>query len=212
MQVPPTTLTVADGGALTLGSPLTLVDGATVLFAWSSSARNVSFGSGGVTLADAQGASLGTATGAWPGDVRLAHLTAAGQAAFGAFGASATLSRDAHGAVTASGMPTARYFASASGPCTLTRGGRCVQHGSYHVDGHMEHCDIIVGVGGTLDACPSFDVWSSGQHTYLTIDGIQYSTCPQHVVLAPLSTITWDITGGHSRIFTGWEICLPLGR
>eukprot|EP01047_Picozoa_sp_COSAG01_P053458 COSAG01_NODE_5732_length_4070_cov_3.053135_4_plen_357_part_01 len=161
-------VTVADGGALTLGSPLTLVDGAAALLDLAYSAGRVSFGSGGVTLADAHGATLGTATGAWPGDVRLTHLTHAGKTAFGASTASATVSRDVHGVVTASGITGA--FASASGPCTLSSGNTCVERMPY---GNNERCSIVVGWGGTLGACPSFN--TEQDYDILTIDGIQYS-------------------------------------
>jgi hypothetical protein len=216
-------VTVADGGALTLGSPLTLVDGAAALWALVTSAGHVSFGSGGVTLADAQGATLGTATGAWPGDVQLTHLTHAGKTAFGASTASATASRDVHGVVTASGITGA--FASASGPCTLSSGNTCVERMPY---GNNERCSIVVGWGGTLGACPSFN--TEQDYDILTIDGIQYSGsdstnsrlralrnggaaqkhvgCPQGVVVASGSTIRWQSdANGLPGNNPGWKIC-----
>ena len=60
-------------GALSL-SALTLR--AAALCALWTSASGVSLGGGGVTLADAQGATLGRAAGAFPGDVRLTQLGA----------------------------------------------------------------------------------------------------------------------------------------
>jgi hypothetical protein len=205
-------VTVADGGALTLGSPLTLVDGVTALWDLANSAGHASFESAGVTLADAHGATLCTATGAFPGDVRLTHLTVAGQAAFGA---SATLSRDAYGAV--SGLTGG--FVSASGPCTLTEGGRCVSRGRFNAC-RQEQCNIVVGWGGTLGACPRFSLVNNQDgpwHNRLTIGGTRYSnprSCPAGVHLAPGSTITWD-TGGcgtntndySGSTGAGWEIC-----
>eukprot|EP01047_Picozoa_sp_COSAG01_P066919 COSAG01_NODE_9337_length_2479_cov_50.643277_1_plen_764_part_00 len=201
-------VTVADGGTLTLGGPLTLVDGLAALADLAHSAGHASFGSGGVTLADAHGATLGTATGAWPGDVWLTHLSAAGQAALTASGASATLSRDAHGEVTASGMP-ASYFVSASGPCTLTHGGRCAHRGYDDSHSTAEHCDLVVGWGGTLSACPSF--FPTADVAYLTIGGTRYDQhrgCPKGVRMATGSTITWTSTNlDRSTRHGHWEIC-----
>eukprot|EP01047_Picozoa_sp_COSAG01_P045310 COSAG01_NODE_4163_length_5278_cov_155.844951_3_plen_461_part_00 len=196
-------VTVASGGTLTLDSPLTLLDSVTVWWALVHSAGNVSFGTGGLTLADAQGTTLCTATGSFPGDVQLTQLTAAGKTAFRASTASATVSRDAHGAINASGLEG--VFASVSGPCTLSSSNSCVERIPY---GNDERCNIAVGVGGTLGACPSFSTEES--YDILNIDGHKYSgtNCPQGVILASGSTIRWHSDGDTIPDSNpGWKIC-----
>jgi hypothetical protein len=214
---------VATGGSLALEGPLTLRDGVAALWALATSAGGASLGGGGVTLADAQGVTLGRVAGAFPGDVRLTQLTAAGQAAFGARAANATLSRDAHGALTASGMPS-NYFVRASGPCELSQGGRCARRGRYDLCAG-EQCDLVVGWGGALGACPTFDLSDNAPANHLTVSGTQYTGtartpspypgihrhCPQGAQVAAGATITWDVTPlgcrGHHYYRDGWEIC-----
>jgi hypothetical protein len=198
-------VTVETGGTLTLNSPLTMVGSVAVLAAsvlgdLATSAGHVTFASGGVTLADTHGATLGMAAGAFPGDVQLTHLSTAGQSTFHATGASATVSRDAHGAMTSSRL--AGVFTSTSGPCALASQGRCVQRGSYR---NGEHCSIDVAWGGTLGPCPRFNTEACCDH--LTIDGHNYdgTSCHQGVNVASGSTITWHTDGSDTS--SGWEIC-----
>jgi hypothetical protein len=84
---------------------------------------------------------------------------------------------------------------------TLTR------HRTYR-EHTIEHCDIVVGWGGTLSACPSFDLHAV-TYTSLAIGGTQYGTgqCPQGARMAAGSTITWDVIGGRSNSDQTWEIC-----
>jgi fibronectin-binding autotransporter adhesin len=193
-------VTVETGGTLTLNSPLMVVINVQLLATLANAAGHVTFASGGVTLADAHGATLGTAAGAFPGDVQLTHLSTAGQSTFHATGASATVSRDAHGAMTSSRL--AGVFTSTSGPCALASQGRCVQRGSYR---NGEHCSIDVAWGGTLGPCPRFNTEACCDH--LTIDGHNYdgTSCPQGVNVASGSTITWHTDGSDTS--SGWEIC-----
>ena len=142
-------------------------------------------------------------------DVRLTQLTAAGQAAFGARAATATLSRDADGALAASGLP----FVRANGPCELSQGGRCARRGRFDVCGAGEHCDLVVGWGGALGACPIFHLYGGADVNRLIVGGTRYYgwNCPQGARVAAGATITWDVTrgcgpGAHNYR-DGWEIC-----
>eukprot|EP01047_Picozoa_sp_COSAG01_P074156 COSAG01_NODE_12300_length_1764_cov_1.006607_1_plen_257_part_10 len=83
---------VARSGTLTLNSLLTVTNGVAVLGDLVTSLGKVIFASGGVTIANAQGDTLGTAKGSLPGDVHLTQLTKAGKAAFSTASSSATLS------------------------------------------------------------------------------------------------------------------------
>jgi hypothetical protein len=44
----------------------------------------------------------------------------------------------------------------ASGPCELSQGGRCARRGRLDAC-CKEHCDLVVGWGSALGACPRFD-------------------------------------------------------
>ena len=73
-----------------------------------------------------------------------------------------------------------------------------------------EHCDLVVGWGGALGACPTFDLRSAAW-TRLTVGGTQYdynTGCPQGARVAG-ATITWDVTGRACKggYLDGWEIC-----
>ena len=98
----------------------------------------------------------------------------------------------------------------ASGPCELSQGGRCARRGRYDACA-PEHCDLVVGWGGALGACPTFAVYDNPGLNHLTVGGRQYTYhhCPQGARVAAGATITWDVTphcsSGHYH--DGWEIC-----
>eukprot|EP01049_Picozoa_sp_SAG25_P001532 SAG25_NODE_69_length_17425_cov_289.898476_8_plen_97_part_00 len=74
-----------------------------------------------------------------------------------------------------------------------------------------EHCDLVVGWGGALGACPTFDLYGWDNGNYLTVGGRRYwGHCPQGARVAAGATITWDTggcAGGVHDPGDGWEIC-----
>jgi hypothetical protein len=96
--------------------------------------------------------------------------------------------------------PFGGTFAVASGPCTVSNGGRCVgRPAGYEGD---EHCAITVsGGGGVLGPCAVFDTEAHATgNDRVTLPGEdrEYrgghdgSDCPMGAALAPGDAITWQ--------------------
>eukprot|EP01045_Picozoa_sp_COSAG04_P012453 COSAG04_NODE_839_length_9957_cov_18.873504_5_plen_419_part_00 len=89
-------------------------------------------------------------------------------------------------------------FAVASGPCTISMGGRCVGR----PDGYQknEHCTITVGGGGggALGPCPVFDTANYNDDVTLSGEerGHYGSDCPEGAALAAGDALNW--TSGSS--------------
>jgi hypothetical protein len=127
------------------------------------------------------------------------------------------------------------FFTVLSGPCTTAavNGHFCVGRwpGGYSTN---EHCDILVGgggsggaAGGTLGPCPIFDISTAsdwgGSDSLGLAGGRGYTgdDCPARALLAAGETLTWTSDGGsqgnqggnglpwngNQGAGGGWQIC-----